>query len=91
MIKINTITQSPRCWVRELTHLVPGDVRLFARFNIVIYVRTEDVFALAELSLLGSSHVGVVAQVCVILRHGQGHGHLHAVRGVPAGGERQVQ
>lgn len=75
--------------VREQAHLVPGDVWFFARFNVVIYVRTEDVFTLAELSLLSPSHVGVVAQVCVILRHGQGHGHLHAVGGVPVGRKQQ--
>lgn len=75
--------------VRESAHLVPGDVRLFARFNIVIYVRAENVFTLAELSLLSSSHVGVVAQICVIFRHSQRHGHLHAVCWVPVGREQQ--
>lgn len=69
-----------------ITHLVPGNVRLFARLNVIIDVGTEDVFALAELSLLTSSHVGVVAHVGVVLRHGQRHGDLHAVCGVPVGG-----
>lgn len=68
---------------RELTHLVPGDVQVLARFNVVVYVRAEDVFTLAELSLLSSSHVGVVAQIRVIFCHGQRHGHFHAVCWIP--------
>lgn len=67
---------------RACTHLVPGDVRLFARFHVVVYVWAEDVFTLAELSLLLPSHVGVVAQVCVVLSHDEGHRHLHAICGV---------
>lgn len=65
-----------------MAHLEPGDVWLFARVDIVIYVRTEDFFTLAELSLLLPSHIGVVAQVCVVLCHSERHGHLHAVCGV---------
>lgn len=89
IVEISIITQKQTCWVREVAHLVPGNVRLFARFNIVIYVWTEDVFTLAELSLLLPSHIGVVAQVCVILCHSQGHGHLHAVCGVSESREQQ--
>ncbi len=85
------VMQSQTRSVRQQAHLVPGDVRLFARFNIVVYVGTKDVFALAEFSLLGSSHVGVVAQVRVILCHSQGHGHLHAVRRVPVSGEQHKE
>lgn len=74
---------------KRQTHLEPGDVRLFARLNIVVYVWTEDFFALAELGLLRPSHVGVVAQICVVFCHSQRHGHLHAVCRVPVGGEQQ--
>lgn len=68
--------------VQESAHLIPGDVWIFAWLHIVVDVRAEDFFALAELCLLLASHVGVVAQVAVILCHSQGHGHLHAVGGV---------
>lgn len=67
------------------THLVPGDVRLFAWFPVVVDVRAEDVFALAELGLLLPPHVRVVAEVCVVLSHGEGHRHLHAICGVAEG------
>lgn len=67
---------------QESAHLRPGDVWIFAWLHVVVDVRAEDFFALAELRLLLASHVGVVAQVAVILCHSQGHGHLHAVGGV---------
>lgn len=70
-------------------HLIPGDVRVFAWLHIVIDIRAEDLFALAELGLLPPPHVGVVTQAGVILCHSQGHGHLHAVGGVSvSGGQR---
>lgn len=64
---------------QETAHLIPGDVWIFAWLHVVVDVRAEDFFALAELCLLLASHVGIVAQVAVILCHSQGHGHLHAV------------
>lgn len=70
------------CGGQGSAHLIPGDVRIFAWLHVVIDVRAEDLFALAELSLLLPSHVGIVAQAGVILCHSQGHGHLHAVGGV---------
>lgn len=67
---------------QESAHLIPGDVWIFAWLHVVVDVRAEDFFALAQLCLLLASHVGIVAQVAVILCHSQGHGHLHAVGGV---------
>lgn len=72
------------------THLVPGDVRLFAWFHVVVDVGAEDVLALAKLRLLLPSHVGVVAQVGVVLGHDEGHRHLHAVRGVAEDGNDRL-
>lgn len=77
------------CSVRQPGYLVPDDVWIFARFHVVVDVSALNVFALAELSFLCSPHVGVVAQICVVFRHGQRHGHLHAVGWVPVGREGQ--
>lgn len=70
------------CGGQGSAHLIPSNVWIFAWLQVVIDVRAEDLFALAELGLLLPSHVGIVAQAGVILCHSQGHGHLHAVGGV---------
>lgn len=61
IVEIRRKWRDKRAHLNSCTHLVPGDVRLFARFHVVVYVWAEDVFTLAELSLLFPSHVGVVA------------------------------
>lgn len=66
------------------SYLVPHDLRLHSRLEIILNARADDVFAFAQLCLLKEPHFGVVAEVCVILRHRERHGHLHAVCGVPA-------
>ena len=70
-------------------HLVPGDLGLHPGLYVIIYPWAGDLLVLAELRLLGEPHQGVVAEVGVVLRHRQRHGHLHAVRGVPEEGRRR--
>lgn len=65
-------------------YLVPHDLRLHSLLYVILNAWADDVFAFAQLRLLKEPHFGVVAEVCVILRHREGHGHLHAIRGVPA-------
>lgn len=69
---------------RTWSYLVPGDLWDFSRLCVVLYVRTEDVFALTQLGLLKVPHLGVVTETRVVLGHRERHRHLHTVRGVPA-------
>lgn len=80
--QIHSSIRQNSCGGQGSAHLIPGNVWIFAWLHVVIDVRAEDLFALAELGLLLPSHVGIVAQAGVILCHSQGHGHLHAVGGV---------
>lgn len=69
---------------KHASYLIPNDLRINPRLEIILNSRAGDVFAFAELCLLVEPHFGVVAKLGVVLRHREGHGHLHAVRRVPA-------
>lgn len=69
---------------KEQVYLVPHYFRFHSWLYIILNVGAVDVLAFAQLCLLEEPHLGVVAEVRVVLRHREGHGHLHAVGGVPA-------
>lgn len=73
------------------SHLVPCDLWLSSGLNVVVYVGTEDVFALTQLGLLEVPHLGVVAETRVVLGHRERHRHFHTVRGVPAKHTKSTQ
>lgn len=59
--------------MKIVSYLVPHNLRLHSRLDIILNALTGDVFAFAQFGLLEEPHLGVVAQVRVILCHREGH------------------